>query len=171
MSERSIELAKQSIAGKSKYDYFIVGIAAATFAYFAKDFIPSPPLGFNQNSLVLSSLMLLILSIISGLKKIENHNQFLEKNGKYLDYSEYLAAYKKSAIEGTTAINSESGEILTSEESAIKADVLESLLPKLRAKLESQETRIGLYHSFRDYSLFLGYFFLGLSKFFPILTT
>ena len=171
MSERSIELAKQSITGKSKYDYFIVGIAAATFAYFAKDFIPSPPLGFNQNSLVLSSLMLLILSVVSGLKKIENHNHFLEKNGKYLDYSEHLAAYKKSAIEATTAINAESGEILTPEEPSVKAEVLESLLPKWKAELESKGTRISFYHSVRDYALFAGYALLGLSKFFPMLTT
>ena len=148
-----------------------MGISAATFTYFAKDFIPTPPLGVNQSSIMVVALTLLILSVISSLKKIENHNHFLEKNGKYLDYSEHLAAYKQNAMEGTIGINVESGEILTPEKSVISSQALEFLLPKWKAELKSQATRISFYHYTRDYSLFFGYFFLGLSKFYPMLTT
>jgi len=171
MSDRSIELAKQSISGKSKYDYFIVGISAATFAYFGKDFIPKPPLGINEVSAMLCALVLLILSVVGGLKKIENNNLLLEKNGKYLDYSEYLAAYKKNSLEGSNAINAESGETLTPEKSSKKVFQLESLLPKWKSELESRASRIEVYTNIRDYSLFIGYGFLALSKFFPMLTT
>ncbi|QBF84432.1 hypothetical protein EXU30_18490 [Shewanella maritima] len=100
MSDRSVELAKQSISGTSKYDYFIVGIGAATFSYFAKDYVSPESFGINEGSLVVISLLCLALSVVFGLKKIERYNKFLEKNSKYLDYSEHLAAYKKNAIQG-----------------------------------------------------------------------
>lgn len=95
MSERSLELAKQSMSGVSKYDYFIVGIGAATFAYFSKGFDANAAIGLNESTFVLFTLLLLAPSVISGLKKIERYNTFLEKNDKYLDYSEHLAGYKK----------------------------------------------------------------------------
>ncbi|MEF1187568.1 hypothetical protein, partial [Vibrio sinaloensis] len=144
MSERSVELAKQSISGASKYDYFIVGIAAATFAYFAKDFSAENSFGLNENSLVILALLLQAASIVSGLKKIERYNEFLQRNGKYLDYSEHLAGYKKVAIEGISGINKENGEILTPEESAIKAASLEKLLPKWKSELESRSKIISI---------------------------
>ncbi|WP_230850552.1 hypothetical protein, partial [Vibrio harveyi] len=79
MSERSLELLKQSVDNKIKYDYFIVGISAATFSYFAKDFTALPNVGFNESSSILLSLLLLSVSVISGLIKIERNNKGLEK--------------------------------------------------------------------------------------------
>ncbi|WP_151173834.1 hypothetical protein [Pseudoalteromonas ruthenica] len=169
MSERSLELAKQSMNGVSKYDYFIVGIGAATFAYFAKGFKANAVIGLNESTFVLFTLLLLALSVISGLKKIERYNTFLEKNGKYLDYSEYLAAYKKNAIEGEHSINEESGEILKPEDSAIKAEALEQLLPKWKDTLEGLSKKICICSNVRDYTLFLSYALLAVSKVLPVL--
>jgi hypothetical protein len=171
MSDRSVELAKQSINGESKYNYFIVGIAAATFAYFGKDFIPNPPLGWNQSSVLLSGLVLLILSIVAGLKKIEEHNTLLRKNGKYLDFYEQFAAYKQNSIDGNASINLESGEVLTPDESTKNAKQLESLLPEFKSELDRRSTKISIYNNTRDYALFGGYILLGFSKFFPMLNT
>ena len=168
MSERSVELAKQSISGSSKYDYFIVGISAATFAYFAKDYAPSERFGFNESSLIIVSLLCLALSVVFGLKKIERHNKFLEKNGKYLDYSEHLAAYKQNAIEGGRAINAENGEILTPQDSAIKAAALEKLLPDWKKDLEHSGKVIGWCSVVRDYGVFVSYCILAFSKLLPV---
>lgn len=170
MSDRSVELAKQSISGISKYDYFIVGISSATFAYFAKDFVVIASFGVNKSSFVLVALLLLAISVISGLKKIERYNVFLQKNGKYLDYKEHLAAYKKNAIEGAEAINQESGEILTPRESALNALALEKLLPKWKEELERLSRIISIGSIIRDYTLFASYLLLVVSKMLPLWT-
>ena len=120
MSERSFELAKQNIIGTSKYDYFIVGIGAATFAFFAKNF-EFLIFGLNEKTLVLIALLLLILSIVSGLKKIDVYNFFVEKNGKILDQKEKRAGYIKSCETQTVYINEETGEIVSPDNSEIKA--------------------------------------------------
>lgn len=168
MSERSVELAKQSISGTSKYDYFIVGIGAATFAYFAKDYAPTEQFGFNQSSFIIVSLLCLALSVVFGLKAIERHNKFLTKNGNYLDCAEHLAAYTQNSIEGGTSINSENGEILTAHESAIKAAVLEKLLPDLKNDLEKLGGRISWCCVIRDWGVFMAYCILAASKLIPV---
>ena len=167
MSERSVEIAKQSISGSNKYDYFVVGIGAATFGYFAKDYEAVGEVGINENSLIVISLFLLAISVVSGLKKIERHNKFLEKNGKYLDLAEHLAGYSRNVIEGGVAINEESGEILNPSDSALKAAALKRWLPSLKLELERSGNIIGWYSIFRDYSLFLAYCTLVFSKLLP----
>jgi hypothetical protein len=169
MSDRSVELAKQSISGTSKYDYFIVGIGAATFSYFAKDFVSPNSFGIDEGSLVIVSLLCLALSVVFGLKKIERHNKFLEKNGKYLDYSEHLATYKKNAIEGGEAINSENGELLTPEKSRIKAAALEKLLPEWKSSLEKLGGTIWWCSVIRDYGVFIAYCSLAIGKLLPLI--
>ncbi|MCQ8876565.1 hypothetical protein NQT69_00730 [Pseudoalteromonas shioyasakiensis] len=168
MSDRSIELAKQSLSGRSKYDYFIVGIAAATFAYFAKDF-EFDKFGNNEESFVLIALLLLIISIISGLKKIDVSNFFVEKNGKHLDFQEYLASYKQCALECKPFINMETGETCTPEEAKVKASRLQVTLDKWDKVLKFTETKLQIYYVIRDYSLVASYILLGLSKFYPTL--
>jgi hypothetical protein len=170
MSVRSVELAKQSISGVSKYDYFIVGISSATFAYFAKDFVVLTSFGVNESSFVLVALLLLAISVVSGLKKIKRYNVFLQKNGKYLDYSEHLAAYKQNAIEGTEAINQESGEILSPRESALNASALEKLLPDWKEELARLGSIISIGSTIRDYTLFVSYLLLAVSKMLPLWT-
>ena len=169
MSDRSIELARQSISGSINYDYFIVGVGAATFSYFGKDFKATESLGYNEGSLIIFSLLCLALSVVFGLKKIEINNTFMQKNGKYLDYSEHLATYRQNALEGGTAINVESGEILTPEDSAIKAAALKKLLPEWKSKLEKQATTIRIFSLIRDYSMFFAYIILAISKIMPII--
>ena len=170
MSDRSIELAKQSISGTSKYDYFIVGIGAATFTYFAKDYVPSEQFGLNESSFIVVGLLCLALSVVFGLKKIERHNKLLEQNGKYLDYKEHLAAYRQNAIEGGMGINSESGEILSPQDSALNAAALEQLLPKWKKDLEHLARLTGWCSVIRDYSVFVAYCIFAVGKLLSILS-
>lgn len=168
MSERSIELIKQSINGANKYDYFIVGIGAATFSYFAKDFKVSDNFYINESTLTLLALALLSISVVCGLKTLSLYNVYLNKNGKYLDLSEHLAGYKKNAIEGGIAINEENGDILYPDESELKAQVLSELLPERKYQLLKLGNKIEFGYKIRDYSLFLSYIFLAMSKSIPL---
>ncbi|MEH0086323.1 hypothetical protein V6233_22820 [Vibrio antiquarius] len=81
MSDKSVELAKLSLSGSTKYDYFMVGIAATTFSYFAKDFRVVGSFGFNEHSFILVALLLLSLSVVSGLKKLNGIMYTLRKMG------------------------------------------------------------------------------------------
>ncbi|MCG7639601.1 MULTISPECIES: hypothetical protein [unclassified Alteromonas] len=168
MSERSVELAKQHIAESYKYDYFVVGISAATFAYFAKDFKALSSFALNSNTLIALSLILLAISVLSGLRKIKLHTHHLAVNSQYLDASSHLAAYKKNYIEGGTGINLNTGELLTPVDSSIKAQELESLIPKIKENLNNQGDKVFMSSKVRDLSLYLAYAALSVSKILPI---
>ncbi|CAJ1899567.1 hypothetical protein IIDPJIOB_03591 [Aeromonas veronii] len=168
MPERSIELIKQSINGTNKYDYFIVGIGAATFSYFAKDFKVSEHFYFNESTVILLALILLSISVICGLKTISLYNIYLNKNGKYLDLSEHLAGYKKNVIEGGIAINEENGDILYPDESELKVRALSKILPERKNELHKLGNKIEVGYRIRDYSLFISYIFLAISKSMPL---
>jgi hypothetical protein len=168
MSERSVELAKQNITETIKYDYFIVGISAATFAYFAKDFKPINDIALNSSTLVAASLLLLALSVLSGLRKIKLHTAHLAVNSKYLDTSSLLAAYKKNSIEGGVAMNSNTGEILQPSESSIKARELQALILEFKSGLDRLGDKVYLTSIIRDICLYLAYVVLVTSKFLPL---
>jgi len=166
MSDRSLELAKLSLTEGCKYDYFIVGISSAIFAYFAKNFSPEA-FGLNESTFILCALISLVISIICGLKSIEINNLLFEKNGEYLELNAKKAAYIKNVHEGKKAINTESGEILEPESSAIQEQSISRILPTAKADLEKMLKHIRIYHWFRDYGLFMGLGFLACSKLYP----
>ncbi|MGQ4657971.1 hypothetical protein [Aeromonas enteropelogenes] len=108
------------------------------------------------------------ISVVCGLKTISLYNVYLNKNGKYLDLSEHLAGYKKNAIEGGIAINEENGDILYPDESELKAQILSELLPERKYQLLKIGNKIEIGYRIRDYSLFLSYIFLAMSKSIPL---
>ena len=168
MTDRAIELNKLSLVEGCKYDYFVVGISSASFAYFAKDFTLGL-IGINSNSFVLMALFLLASSIISGLKSIETNIIFLEKNGCLLDLQAKKAAYIFSYRERTTYINKEDGEILTPEESLANAKIIDRRLPEVEKTGQDLLDKIRRLQLIRGYGLFMGIFFLAYSKLHPSL--
>ena len=166
MTDKSTELQKISLSEGIKYDYFIVGISAATFAYFAKDFAPEA-FGLNEKTFILLALVFLVISIISGLKTIEKNKIFLRENGKHLELHSHKAAYVKNINLGTKEINMENGDILDPETSVLKLEVINKLLPESKKGLDKMLSFMHIGGYLRDYGFFMGLFFLSCGKLYP----
>ena len=82
------EIIKRHLNATEKYNYFIVSISAATFAYFAKSnayrLPESGELVFDSALVMLFAIAFLMLSTISGLVTIYITNIKHEKNYKFL---------------------------------------------------------------------------------------
>jgi hypothetical protein len=124
--ERANELLKQSFEGKRKYDYFVVTISSAIFAYFGKDFSISK-VNFGADSLILLSLILLFLSIAFGLFKIQRNDVCIEKNGKLLDLQNKKNGYLEALHNNTSLVDH--GKIKSVKQISIGIKALDKLIP------------------------------------------
>jgi len=68
--ERSLEAWKILKQAQQKYDYFIVGLTTALFAYVAGKYSPVE-ISLSQNTFELLALIALVASIIAGIFKLE----------------------------------------------------------------------------------------------------
>lgn len=108
---RSVKVYGWWLEAATKYDYFIVGLALAIVGYWAKDFRPVP-LGFNPSTAELLSMLAVLGSAYSGLKRIEAMSSTLIASHNWLDAGEGRAALMEVAYKGTPAINTGSGEVI-----------------------------------------------------------
>lgn len=70
MTDRSIEVFKEISVSMQNFDYFMLGISIALFAYLGKDFKPVQ-FGVNVGTIELISLTALFISITFGYFRIK----------------------------------------------------------------------------------------------------
>jgi hypothetical protein len=113
-TERSDKLLvewKQSI---EKFDYYVLGIAVALFAYSAKDFA-AQPLGLNATTVEAAALSLLLGAIIVGFLRIQatittgfwNHQQL---------YSGEVGGSLTKSLTHNHVLNEQTGETYSPQE-------------------------------------------------------
>jgi hypothetical protein len=165
--ERANELSKQSLEGKRKYDYFVVTISSAIFAYFGKDF-SILNVNFGADILILISLILLFLSIAFGLFKIQRSDVCIEKNGKLIDLQNKKDNYLVAIHNNTPLVDQGKFKSVKQIEIVIKA--LDKLIPIHEERIECRYKLLKIYSIFRDVFLLLGLAIIALSKALPIFT-
>jgi hypothetical protein len=163
--ERANELLKQSFEGKRKYDYFVVTISSAIFAYFGKDFSISK-VNFGADSLILISLILLFLSIAIGLFKIQRSDVCIEKNGKLIDLQNKKNSYFGALHNNTPLVDQ--GKVKTVKQVAIGIKALDKVIPIHEKTIEYRYKLLKIYSIFRDVFFLLGLAIIALSKALPI---
>ena len=163
MSERATELAKFNKSEQSKLDYFVLGISAATFSYFAKDFKLIEPLIY-ESALIISALLLLCLSSCFGLVKINSSNEVVMLNSNLLDNLKKRAVYKAVIKTKKEQIFTETGVIVTPDRAKNKIEQLEKDISGLQDSLKGKAKLLVYYQKARDIGLIAGYTTLFLSK-------
>ena len=115
MEERSGEVSNQCRKAEQQYDYLILGISAALFAYIAKSFTPLP-LGFNKTTFELSSIVAFFLSVVTGILILRYNKYVIRNNYELLNNLEVKGELSKVVKEGKTKLNILSGEYVTPDE-------------------------------------------------------
>ncbi|MBU1621549.1 MAG: hypothetical protein KJ556_16555 [Gammaproteobacteria bacterium] len=158
MSEVRNALIKHYLQTVEKFDYFVVGISAATFAYFAKPFTFNTSFTFNTESMMLLAITSLMFSVVFGLAKIFISNIKHEKNYKLVECEDTAKEhFSKSELEGI-----DPGKKSWHLTEAQKFSNVQNMFADLIGKIS---TGIKVCQYLRDAFLLLGYLLVITSKF------
>ena len=162
MAERSFEAWKSWKDAQLKYDYYIVGLVAALFAYVGGNYVPQK-IAFSQNTFELISILFLALSLIVGIRRLEVDLVFQTITLKHLEAKEMRRAANKVAAFGGSH-NLDAGEIMTISEAQQRAMQMESAIEILNNGLSDVSNRATWLFKIRNWALILAFLILAVSK-------
>jgi len=165
MENRSLIAYNHWINSKEKFDYFILGIISALFAYLSQNII-FVKFDFNSPTFELFSL---ILAFLSGLFayffiKYQLDSIFLNYEKLYLLEIKGENTYNLGTSDSENYINRNNGEIKnrTHLEKSIKNADLK--VPQIDSRMNIIKKRALIFHKLRNYSLILTALLLIISK-------
>jgi len=162
VSEIRNELIKHYLDATEKYNYFIVGISAATFAYFAKPYAYTLPksgeIVFDSALVMLFAIAFLMLSTVSGLATIYITNIKHEKNYKFVEVEDQV---------NTLYLKSENSDLTLPEKQSLinQAEQKKRVMALFASLLEKIALKAKVSHVLRDVFLVAGYLSLVTAKF------
>jgi len=163
MSSRSDQVFQNLKSAEQKFEYFILGVAVALFAYIGEKNTPQP-ISFSQNSFELLALVLLVVSIFSGFKRIEKNITSQTVNYSKLEASNKLGSYKKALMSAELQIES-SGEIFNPQKAVNKIKFLEEkAIPRYMELMKEINGQSVLLYKVRNWSLLLSFISLIIAK-------
>ncbi|WP_435236383.1 hypothetical protein ACR30L_02015 [Psychromonas sp. PT13] len=163
MSDQSLEVWKNWKQAQQKYDYFLIGLAAALFAYVGGNYSPEP-FSISQNSFELLALISLFISISSGLFRLENDLSLQATKIEQLNAKNILGTLNKASTFLGKVVNEDTGREMNKSELTEKKEILEVFISKSDKGLRLISNRCMWQFTIRNYSLFLGFLFLVVSK-------
>ena len=162
MAERSLEVFKQYREAQHKYDYFVVGLSLALFAYTAKNFAPSL-LGFNHSTIELTSIILIFISVASGLLRIDHNVSLLANNFQKLYNLETKGKLVDALLQPGHKVNIETGEIFDPAKAQLQIQIIDECMPNIDKNINKYKKLSEVNFSIRNWSLLIGLFLLVLS--------
>lgn len=164
--DRSDKAYDYSRDASMRFDYFMAGLTGAITAYAGQTVKPVR-LGYNPETLGLVALLLLIISVVAGLKQIEVGVQFYKTMHRLLYHAEARGNIVVAAVEGGTVINKGTGDIYDTGQLALKAREHEVKRGALEGRMESLNRRAAWCYRIRNGSLLVGFLLLVASRVLP----
>lgn len=162
MSARSIEVFKNLQSAQHKFEYFIFGITVALFAYIGEKYNPEP-ISLSQNTFELSALIILVITIIIGFKRLENHITSQAYNFHKLHQGEKLGSIKKALLTPGEHI-CENGDLFDREKGQRDAEAIQSAIINYNEKMKNIDTQNIKLYKWRNRLLIFGFVLLAISK-------
>ncbi|KUM52786.1 hypothetical protein [Rheinheimera sp. EpRS3] len=162
MAERSLEAWKSWKDAQLKYDYYIVGLVAALFAYVGSGYTPEK-LAFSQNTFELLSIILLVISLIVGIKRLEIDLSLQTITLKQCEAKEIMNAANKIAAFGGSR-NLDTGSVISIEDALERAEQMQSSLSVLDQLFGAESEMAVRLFQIRNWMLTLGFISLAISK-------
>ncbi|WP_027253985.1 hypothetical protein [Photobacterium halotolerans] len=163
MAGLSLEAWKSWKQAQQKYNYFIVGLSTALFAYLGGKFYPET-LSFSQNSFELLSLVFLLISIVTGILIFESDLSFQSTNLRKIEAQEKLDLVNEILNVKGRKIDLDTGNEISSVEALERQKVLQEFVSKAGKGLDKIGKKSEKLFSARNISLILSLVFLIISK-------
>ncbi|WP_417437096.1 hypothetical protein [Idiomarina abyssalis] len=164
MSDKTLEAWKNIKQTQQKYDYFILGLSSALFAYLGTRFSPEP-LSLSQSSFELAALTCFAVSVLFGIFRLESEISVQSTDYKKAQAQDRLDVVNKIVNLPYRNIDLDSGHEISGSEAREHQEILKEFVTKSTAGLEQLGIRYKLYFTVRNYSLFAGFIFLVVAKY------
>lgn len=168
MADRSVELFKEMSVSMQKFDYFVLGISIALFAYLGKDFKPVQ-FGLNVGTFELLALTSLFISIVFGYLRIKCDLTIKSLNFNTLSLGEMRGALTEALLTPGPKYNAETGDVIDRNKAVIEIEMFKEIIDKNRSILKSKQDSSVLLSTCRDISLGIGFFSILLTKYFDLI--
>ncbi len=146
-----------------KFDYFVLGLTGALAAFIGQSYKPSR-LGLNASAVELLALALIVLAAIFGFKRVEANVTLLREQTKRLYGEESRGSLLSAATTGSPALNTSTGDVLSSGQLLELAEVHQRGVAKLRQTIEQLNERSAFYYHWRNRALLAGFAVLVAGK-------
>ena len=113
-TDRSDKVHSQWRDSAEKFDYFILGVTCALCAFISQTYKPER-VGFNAGTLELIALLVLVLAVVAGFRRIERSLQATAINHRVLHAYEARGGMVAKLPEGRTLLNEATGEFYSPE--------------------------------------------------------
>jgi hypothetical protein len=118
-TERSDKLHADWRTSTEKFDYFILGVVCAICAFIAQGYKPAK-LGFNPATLELVALLIFVLAVVAGFRRIEQTLLVTVLNQRELHAFEARGGMIAKMPEGRTIVNEATGQIFTPDQATAR---------------------------------------------------
>lgn len=145
-----------------KFDYFFLGTLGALCAFISQTYKPEK-IGMNSGTAELIALLILVLGVVFGFRRIESTNIITSINHKILYASERRGAMV-AIIQNGNSTNIQTGEIYTPELARTEADRLTQQMNQLEFQIEHWKKQANRTYKLRNMLTFCGFLILVAAK-------
>jgi len=159
--ERSILVYDQYRKAEEKFDYFVIGVAAALFAYVGQH-LQAERLGANSYTIQVASMLFLIASVAAGFQRIQKGVTAIRTSHLMLEDQTMIARFRAATTASATTItrNELTGEVLDHAKMAREIERLQESVRMHKRVLDMFSNRLSTFYKIRNITLYIG--FLGL---------
>lgn len=148
-TERSDKLHADWRTSTEKFDYFILGVVCAICAFIAQGYKPAK-LGINPATLELLALLIFVLAVVAGFRRIEQTLLVTVLNQRELHAFEARGGMIAKMSEGRTLINKATGQLFTLEQSAARVAELTKTIQDIRPLLATAKASAHTQYKWRN---------------------
>ncbi|MCC7131795.1 MAG: hypothetical protein IT352_04075 [Gemmatimonadales bacterium] len=160
---RSVRLYELSTESAEKFDYFLVGLAAALAAYLGRD-LNVGKLGWNPETIATAALVAFVLSVGAGLIRLELRVTILGVASRRLEHQESAGKHMEASAPGNLMINQAAGTLHTPDDLREAARKHHHRAEGLMAEEKKLADRALAAYRWRDRLLVSGLGLLALSR-------
>ncbi|QNE01255.1 hypothetical protein H6S61_02290 [Vibrio vulnificus] len=168
MADRSIEVFKEMSVSMQKFDYFVLGISIALFAYLGKDYSPVG-LGINVGTVELIALTALFISIVFGYFRLKCDLTIKSLNFSVLSLGEKRGALTEALQTSTQKYNAETGDVINPHKARLEIDVIKKITDENLVLMKSKQDNSVWLLRFRDLFLAVGFLCLLITKYLDLI--
>ena len=161
-TKRSDSVFEYYRSASEKFDYFIVGLTGTLCAYISQTFSVKP-ISLSPQTLELAALLVLVMSVVAGFKRIELSLMAARYNAHTLRVQEQKGQLV-SKYQGGDLVNSSTGEVLSPLAVQTKIQVLSEVLPDFEKSMNKCAVWAGRWYHIRNWLLMVGFFMLVASR-------
>ena len=153
-TDRSDKVFEAARDAQLKFDYFILGLIGAIFAFIGQSF-ESDRIGLNPSTLELVSLLMLLVAAVCGFKRIESMNLTMRLNALNLRMQEERGMLSEGI--GRSGINRATGEHISAEQISAKLEALNEVIPTSDEQIRKAQSTTLRNYKLRNRFLLAGF--------------